>query len=241
MLLQQDYFLEANSELGRNSVCNICGDGADLDIGHYSQAAGSAMTLDLAQLVSIYGIWIVAGFIALESIGLPVPAEAALIAAAFFAARSDTLNLWVLIATGISAAIGGDIVGFWIGRTFGCQLMVKYGGPQRVRIAKWLFFQYGAVFVFTARFLPFLRNMAAVLAGANCMSQYNFYFASATAAICWVVGYSVAAYSFGETFTSLASPAGISLSAASAFVMVGLPMIIVRCEKWLLAKIDCRT
>jgi membrane protein YqaA with SNARE-associated domain len=124
------------------------------------------VTLDLAQLVSIYGVWIVAGFIALESVGLPLPAEAALIAAAVFAARSHTIDFWLLIATGIPAAIGGDIVGFWMGRTFGCQLLLRSGGPlglteQRVRIAKWLFYQYGSIFVFTARFLPFLRNIVA--------------------------------------------------------------------------------
>jgi membrane protein DedA with SNARE-associated domain len=37
----------------------------------------------LAELVSNYGVWVVAAFIALESIGIPLPAETALIAAAF--------------------------------------------------------------------------------------------------------------------------------------------------------------
>ena len=29
----------------------------------------------LAELVSIYGIWVVSAFIALESVGIPLPAE----------------------------------------------------------------------------------------------------------------------------------------------------------------------
>ena len=47
----------------------------------------------MAEFVSIYGIWVVAAFIALESVGIPLPAEAALIAAAFFAARNHGLDI----------------------------------------------------------------------------------------------------------------------------------------------------
>ena len=72
----------------------------------------------MVELVSIYGVWLVAAFIALESIGIPLPAEAALIAAGFFAARTHGIDIWSLTA-GIVAAIVGEIVGFWIGRRFG--------------------------------------------------------------------------------------------------------------------------
>src|SRR5262249_48952489 len=63
----------------------------------------------LAEFVSIYGIWLVAAFIALESVGIPLPAEAALIAAGFFAARTHHLDIWSLIAAGIAAAILGEV------------------------------------------------------------------------------------------------------------------------------------
>ena len=66
----------------------------------------------MAEFVSIYGIWLVAEFIALESVGIPLPAEAALIAAGFFAARTHHLDIWSLIAAGIAAAIVGEVVGF---------------------------------------------------------------------------------------------------------------------------------
>jgi membrane protein DedA with SNARE-associated domain len=202
------------------------------------------VTLDLPQLISIYGLWVVAGFIALESIGVPLPAEATLIAAAFFAARTQAMNIWVLIAVGILAAMGGEILGFWIGRKFGYQLMVRCGSrfgltEERTRISQRLFLQYGGAFVFTARFLPFLRNMGAMLAGANCMAQHRFYFASGTAAASWVTGYGLLAYSFGDAFTTLTSPAAVSLGIATAFLAVGLPMLIVRYEKSLSAMMGC--
>src|SRR5262249_19458257 len=122
----------------------------------------------MAEVVSIYGIWFVAAFIALESVGIPFPAEAALIAAAFFSARNHGLDIWSLITAAIIAAIVGEIVGFWIGRRFGHQLLARYGTrlgmtEGRIRIGQWLFVRYGGRFVFIARFLPFLRKIAARL------------------------------------------------------------------------------
>ncbi len=53
---------------------------------------------------------------------------------------------------------------------------VRFGlTEERTEFSQRLFLQYGGAFVFTARFLPFLRNMGAMLAGANCMAQHRFY------------------------------------------------------------------
>ena len=197
----------------------------------------------MAELVSIYGIWVVAAFVALESVGIPLPAEAALIAAGFFAARTHSLEIWSLITAGIVAAIVGEVVGFWIGRRFGHQLLMRYG-PRlgvtegRIRIGQWLFVRYGGRFVFIARFLPFLRNIAAVLAGTNSMAQHSFYFASATAAAAWITGYGLAAYSFGEAFANLASPAAVVLGLAAALITLAAPLLILRYETRILAKAE---
>jgi membrane protein DedA with SNARE-associated domain len=195
----------------------------------------------LAEFVSNYGVWLVAAFIALESIGIPLPAEAALMAAAFFAARTHSIDVWSLIAAGIVAAILGEIVGFWIGRRFGQRLLMRYGTrlgvtEERIRVGQWLFVRYGGRFVFIARFLPFLRNIAAVLAGTNSMAQHSFYFASASAAVAWIICYGSAAYSFGEAFADLASPAAIFLGLAATLIILAAPVLILRYETRLLAK-----
>lgn len=204
---------------------------------HLALRAGAVVT----EFISVYGIWVVAAFIALESVGIPLPAEAALIAAGFFAARTQGINIWYLIAAGISAAILGEIVGFWIGRRYGRVLLDRYGNhfgftEGRIRIGQWLFAKYGGRFVFVARFLPFLRNMAAVLAGTNAMAQHNFYFASGTAAAAWIVCYGLAAYSFGEAFASFASPATVFLGLTAALIVLAVPTLILRYEKYLLSK-----
>src|SRR5499425_213120 len=197
----------------------------------------------LAEFVSIYGIWLVAAFIALESVGIPLPAEAALIAAGFFAARTHHLDIWSLIAAGIVAAILGEVVGFWIGRRFGHQLLVRHGArlgftEGRIRIGQWLFVRYGGRFVFVARFLPFLRNMAAVLAGTNSMAQHSFYFASATAAASWIMFYGLASYSFGTVFAEVASPATYVLGFAAAVIVLAAPAVVLQYEPHLLMKAE---
>jgi membrane protein DedA with SNARE-associated domain len=197
----------------------------------------------MAEFITIYGVWLVAAFVALESVGFPLPAEAALITAAFFAARTHDVNIWFLIAVAILAAVVGEIVGFWIGRRFGHQLLKRHGTrlgltEGRIKIGQWLFVQYGGRFVFIARFLPVFRNMAAVLAGTNSMAQHSFYFASATAAVAWIMCYGFAAYSFGEAFANLASPAAACLGLAAALIALAVPTLILRYEKRLLAKVE---
>src|SRR5438093_8405885 len=126
-------------------------------------SASRSSELELTEFISHYGIWMVALFIALETLGLPLPAEAALIAAGIFAATTHGLDIWALIAAGIAAAMLGNTLGFWIGTRFGHQLLMTYGPrigltESRTKISQWLFMRYGGTFVFASRFLPFLRN-----------------------------------------------------------------------------------
>jgi membrane protein DedA with SNARE-associated domain len=201
------------------------------------------LDLELVQFISVYGVWLVAGFIVLESIGFPLPAEAALMAAAIFAATGHDLNVWLLIAAAVVAANLGNFIGFWIGRRYGYRLLVRYGNrlgltEGRIKIGQWLFMRYGGRFVFIARFLPFLRNMAAVLAGANCMAQLRFYLASGAAAVAWVLCYGLGTYHLGRAFAELASPAAVVLGLAAVAIILALPALIVRYEKRLLAKVE---
>jgi membrane protein DedA with SNARE-associated domain len=195
----------------------------------------------LVHFIAVYGVWLVAAFIALETVGFPLPAEAALMAAAVFAAHTHDFNIWSLIVVAILAAIAGNAAGFWIGRRFGQHLLMHYGQrvgltAQRIGIGEWLFRRYGGRFVFAARFLPFLRNMAAVLAGANAMPAPVFYLASSAAAAVWALLYGLGCYHLGRAFADIATPAAVVLGAVAVAVIFGLPALILRYEKRLLAR-----
>jgi membrane protein DedA with SNARE-associated domain len=197
----------------------------------------------VAEFVGIYGVWLVAGFVALESIGAPLPAEAAIMAAGFFAARTHDLDIRLLIVVGSAAAMLGNALGFWIGRRFGYRLLTRYGHrvgltEARIRIGQWLFVRYGGRFVFIARFLPFLRNMAAILAGANAMPQALFHAASGSAAVAWVALYSLASYALGEAFAAVASSTAIGLGVVAIAIIVAIPSLILRYEERLLVRVE---
>ncbi|MCC6777881.1 MAG: DedA family protein [Hyphomicrobiales bacterium] len=197
-------------------------------------------------LISTHAVWLVAAFIALETIGAPLPAEAALIAAGMLAAHDADSSLGLLIAAGIVAATAGNAVGFWIGQRYGHHLLLQYGArfglnADRIRIGQWLFDHYGGRFVFVARFLPFLRNMAAVLAGTNAMPAATYYLASTAAAIVWVTGYALASYSIGEIMLRYASPVAFAMGLAAVTIIIGVPALILRYEKRLLLRINQET
>ena len=197
----------------------------------------------MTQLLSTYGVWLVAAFIALESVGLPFPAEAALMAAGFLAAGVPGFPIHLLLTAGIAAAILGNAIGFWIGRKHGQDLLLRYGPrigltPQRIRIGQWLFQRYGGRFIFVARFLPFLRNMAAVLAGTSAMPAARFHLAGGAAAVLWVTGYGLGSYHLGVAFAELATPAAAVLGLAAVAIVLGGPALVVRYEQRLLARID---
>jgi hypothetical protein len=77
-----------------------------------------------------------------------------------------------------------------------------------------------------------------VLAGTNAMTQRTFYFASGTAAAAWIICYGLAAYSFGEAFANVASPAAICLGLPAALIVLAAPALMLRYEKRLLAKAE---
>src|SRR5689334_16588996 len=67
---------------------------------------------DLSHIISTYGYGVVAGMIALESMGIPLPGETTLIAAAILAGTGRSLDIWRVIAAAAGGAILGDNIGF---------------------------------------------------------------------------------------------------------------------------------
>src|SRR3954462_9739731 len=72
--------------------------------------------------------------IAIETMGIPVPAETALVAAALLAHRGQ-MDIVTLTALAAAAAIIGDNVGFAIGRRYGRKLFLARG-PLRTHRGK---------------------------------------------------------------------------------------------------------
>jgi membrane protein DedA with SNARE-associated domain len=182
--------------------------------------------------ISTYGYWTVGGIIALESMGLPLPGEATLIAAAVYAGKTHHMNIWFVIAAAVAGAILGDNVGFWIGREIGYRLLFRYGHyvhltEARIKLGQYLFLRHGGKIVFFGRFVAVLRALAALLAGANYMSWPRFLLFNAAGGIVWAALYGLAAYHVGHALEHITKPAALGLTIV-ATIAIGLLLIIVQ-------------
>ena len=172
-----------------------------------------------------YGYLVVFLLVMLESIGLPVPGETALIAAALYAGTTHKLEIGAIVAVAAAAAIIGDNIGYSIGRYGGAKLLLRYGHKihlheGRLKIGIWLFRRHGGKVVFWGRFVSILRTWAAFLAGANHMEWRRFLVFNAAGGIVWATLYGVVYYVFGATLKKLSTSIDVALGIGSVVILV---------------------
>jgi membrane protein DedA with SNARE-associated domain len=192
-------------------------------------------------LITKYGSFAVAGVVCLESMGLPLPGEAMLIAAAIYAGKTGGLGIVEVIAAASIGAIVGDNIGYWIGRQFGFPILVRFGHyvgltEPRIKVGQYLFMQHGGKIVFFGRFVALLRVLAALLAGVNRMSWPRFFVANAAGAILWATIFGTGAYLLGENIEHLTKPAALILAAAGLILILGWVLFVRAHEKELEAE-----
>src|SRR5215472_8892128 len=166
----------------------------------------------VAHLVHDYGLLVVAGFIGLESLGLPLPGETALIVGSVIAGRTHELSIVAVILVAAGASIVGRIIGYMI----------------------------------VAQFVPFLRAIAGILAGANRMPWHSYLVACTVGAILWSLFFGIGAYWFGREFAHLArswgllsGPSGwVVFCIAAGIVLIALAVFVARHEAQLAAKAE---
>lgn len=185
----------------------------------------SLLSPDVTHLVGQYGYGAVALAIGIESVGIPFPGEATLLAAAIYAGTTHQLSIVWVVAAAAAGAIIGDNIGFWIGREFGYPFLLRYGSyvrlsESRLKLGQYLFLRHGGKVVFFGRFVALLRALAALLAGANQMTWTRFLIFNAAGGIVWAAAVGDAAYYLGEQAQRVLGPAGITLLVLTAVLMV---------------------
>ncbi|HEY6432403.1 MAG TPA: DedA family protein [Acetobacteraceae bacterium] len=163
--------------------------------------------------------------IAIESLGIPFPGEATLIAAAIYAGTSHGLDIWLVIAAAAFAAFVGGVIGYWLGGSFGFWLLLRYGpyvglNERRIKLGQYLFLRHGGKVVFFGRFVAVLRALASFLAGANRMGWPRFLVFNALGGAVWASVYGWGAYSFGKQIHHLLGPVGIGLGVVAVVLII---------------------
>ena len=196
-----------------------------------------------ASLITKFGYLAVAAIVGLESVGLPLPGEATLIAAAVYAGTTQRLNIWLVIACASLGAIVGDNLGFWIGRELGFRLLIRWGSyvgltESRIKVGQYLFQLHGGKIVFFGRFFAVLRIWAALLAGVNQMAWPKFLLFNAGGAVLWAAIYGLGAYYLGHALESFTRPAAIVLGIVGLLALIALLVFTKRHEAELVARAE---
>ena len=163
----------------------------------------------IAHLIHAYGLLVVAGVVGAEGIGIPLPGETALIIASVIAGSKHELNIVEVILVAAGASVVGRIIGYAIGRNFGYWLLLRYGGyvgitETRIKLGQYLFLRHGGKIIVIAQFIPVLRTLAGILAGANRMPRYPFMVTNIVGASLWAAFFGIAAYTLGRQVERLA-------------------------------------
>jgi membrane protein DedA with SNARE-associated domain len=156
----------------------------------------------LTHLVATYGYLVVALCILLESAGLPLPGETALLVAAAYAGAGH-LQIGAVIAVAALAAIVGDAGGYWLGRKGGRAFITRHERWIHLDARKFgrleaFFARHGAKAVFFGRFVGLLRTYAALFAGISRMPYATFTVFNALGGITWAILIGTLGYVFGQ-------------------------------------------
>jgi membrane-associated protein len=185
-----------------------------------------ATFLDVAETV---GYPLVFALIAIETMGIPVPGETALVTAGIVASRGR-LEIEVVIVLAAAAAILGDNVGFAIGRKLGRRLLTAPGPllhhrRRVIAVGEPFFDRHGPKAVFLGRWVTGLRITAAWMAGVTKMRWPTFLFWNALGGIAWAISIGLLAYFVGHSAETIIHVAG--LGGAAAVVLGGLVLWLV--------------
>ena len=165
----------------------------------------------------------------IESFGIPLPGETALIAFVVLAAEGH-YSIALVIAIAAAAAIVGDNLGYWlIGRLGGRALFRRWRwlnqySDRVLPRAEALMERHGGKTVFFGRWFSGLRIASAWLAGVNHMPWRTFIVWNALGGICWATSVGLISYYLGHSADTLLKGVGIgglalALIALGAFVI----------------------
>jgi membrane protein DedA with SNARE-associated domain len=171
---------------------------------------------------SQWALLIMFALLTLESFGLPVPGETALIACSVLASQGSLQIGWV-IAVGIAAAIIGDNLGYWAARKGGRPLLERYSFTRKyaqryIPVGERFFKRHGGKAVFIGRFVAILRVTSAWTAGLSHMHWWRFLGWNAAGGIVWATGVSLVSYYLGDAAAAALGKYG--LFAAGGIVLI---------------------
>lgn len=177
---------------------------------------------DLGSLTAVAVYAVVCGLVFAECgllIGFLLPGDTVLFAAGLLAAHpASDVSVAALAPGAFVAAVLGEALGYAVGRRLGRPLVERRAGrflnPANLERAERFYERYGWVALVAARFIPWVRTLAPLLAGAARMPARRFWTANLAGALVWAAGLIVLGYYAAE----IPALRRISLAVAGLFV-----------------------
>ena len=183
--------------------------------------------------LSLYGLPVLSTLIFFTSLGIPLPATFALVAAGSFVQLGE-MNLWWVVALGAVAAVIGDqtayVIGRWGGHRLAQRLTHWFGGDKQLDQAENTVNRWGWAGVFFSRWLitplsPWINYTS----GISGYPYHRFLLWDVSGELLWVGLYVVAGMQFSDRVQAL-----IEMLGNLAWVEIGL--IAAAIFGWLLFK-----
>ncbi|MBI2259041.1 MAG: VTT domain-containing protein [Flavobacteriia bacterium] len=153
---------------------------------------------------AIYIVLFLVIFIETGLVAMPfLPGDSLLFTAGLFAA-SGQLNLTLLLFSLFIAAVLGDNVNYWVGRTLGLKVFqLKIRGKKIVKKeyldkTEQFFEKNGTKAIIMARFVPFVRTFAPFAAGIGKMNYTKYLIFDLLGGFLWIFSLTIAGYLLGE-------------------------------------------
>jgi membrane-associated protein len=171
--------------------------------------------LDPAHLIESFGYLGLFLIVFAESglfFGFFLPGDSLLLTAGLFAYKSHVgsapagvnLDIGVLLPLLFAAAVLGDNVGYWFGKKTGPPLFNReeslFFKRRNLLAARAFYERHGGKTIVLARFMPFIRTFAPIVAGAVEMPWRRFMLWNLVGGLLWAVGLTLAGYSLGSLF-----------------------------------------
>jgi membrane-associated protein len=131
-----------------------------------------------------------------------LPGDSLLFAVGALGASTGQLDVYVLIALLIGAALAGDNLNYFIGKFFGTKIKsrekIGFFKREYINQTEAYYDKYGGRTVIIARFIPIIRTIAPFVAGAGNMHYPRYLLFCVTGACLWVGGLITLGYQFGN-------------------------------------------
>jgi len=191
------------------------------------------MDIDLVKLIETIGYVGVFAIIFAESglfFGFFLPGDSLLLTSGLLASRG-VLNIFILIPGLFIAAVLGDQVGYWFGAKTGPLIFTRENSllfrRKNLLAAKAFYEKHGGKTITLARFLPFIRTFAPIVAGAAEMNYRRFVMFNLLGGFLWAVCVTLLGYTLGRLFGTIEGvDRYFTLLVLAFFFIPGLPGLI---------------